>query len=149
MTKQPAKTGKQQAQDTRFKPGMSGNPSGRPHGSRHKTTLAVQALLDGEAEGLTRICIEKALEGDLTALRLCLDRIIPATKERPVKIKLYDTSTAAGIEQSNDAVIQAVAKGQLTPGEGEILSNILKERRASLEMIEFDKRLAALEEKLK
>ena len=57
-----------------FKPGTSGNPSGKPAGARNKTTLAVEALLDGEAEDLTRKAIELAKAGDMTALRLCLDR---------------------------------------------------------------------------
>jgi hypothetical protein len=67
----PAKTKKKQG----FKPGQSGNPSGRPHGSRNKATLALEALLDGEGEAITRKAIEKALEGDTAALRLCLERI--------------------------------------------------------------------------
>ena len=46
----PAKTKKKQG----FKPGQSGNPSGRPHGSRNKATLALEALLDGEGEAITR-----------------------------------------------------------------------------------------------
>src|SRR5215211_4292561 len=65
-----------------FQPGQSGNPSGRPPGSRNKTTLAVDALLDGEAETLTRKAIELAKAGDLVALRLCLDRICPPRKGR-------------------------------------------------------------------
>ena len=36
-----------------FPKGQSGNPSGRPVGARNKTSLAVEALFDGEAEGLT------------------------------------------------------------------------------------------------
>jgi hypothetical protein len=40
-------------QGARFLKGQSGNPSGRPRGARNKTTLAVEALLDGEAEALT------------------------------------------------------------------------------------------------
>jgi hypothetical protein len=66
-------TGKEQ--DTRFKPGQSGNPNGRPKGSLNATTLAAQALLDGEAETLTRKAVELAKGGDLAALRLCLDRL--------------------------------------------------------------------------
>ena len=54
-------------------PDVSGNPSGRSKDSRDKTTLAIAALLEGEAEGLTRKAIERALEGDATALRLCLE----------------------------------------------------------------------------
>jgi hypothetical protein len=63
---------------TRWRKGVSGNPAGKPKGARHKTTLAVQALLDGEAEALTRKCIELAKEGDTTALRLCMERLAPA-----------------------------------------------------------------------
>jgi Family of unknown function (DUF5681) len=59
----------------RFQPGRSGNPSGRPRGARHRATLAAEALLDGEAAALTRKAIERALEGDATAMRLCLERI--------------------------------------------------------------------------
>src|SRR6267378_2403412 len=41
-----------------FAPGQSGNPAGRPVGSRNKATLAIDALLDGEGEALTRKAIE-------------------------------------------------------------------------------------------
>ena len=71
----PAKTGEQQG--SRFRPGTSGNPSGRPAGSRHKTTLAIEALLDGDAEKLTRKAVDMALGGDTVALRLVMDRIAP------------------------------------------------------------------------
>src|SRR5438874_12919139 len=64
--------------------GTSGNPAGRPAGSRNRTTLAVQALLDGEAEALTRKAIELASNGDLNALRLCLDRVIPIRRDQPL-----------------------------------------------------------------
>jgi Family of unknown function (DUF5681) len=44
-----------------FQPGQSGNPSGRPKGARNKATLAVEALLENEAEALTRKVIDLAL----------------------------------------------------------------------------------------
>jgi len=50
-------------QSTRWPKGVSGNPAGRPKRARHKYLLAVEALLDGEAEGLTRKAIELALPG--------------------------------------------------------------------------------------
>jgi hypothetical protein len=58
-----------------FGAGQSGNPAGRPKGARNHTTRAVEALLDGEAEALTRKAIEMALDGDGPAMRLCLDRL--------------------------------------------------------------------------
>src|SRR5215204_7316148 len=77
-----------------FQPGQSGNPAGRPPGSRNKTTLAVDALLDGEAEALTRKAIELAKAGDMVALRLCLDRVCPPRKDRPVSFAMPELSTA-------------------------------------------------------
>ena len=81
-----AKTAKEQLGRRRGRPfakGASGNPLGRPAGSRHKTTLAMEALLDGEAEKLTRKAIDLALAGDMVALRLCLDRTIPPGETDP------------------------------------------------------------------
>ena len=57
-----------------FEKGTSGNPSGRPRGSRNATTLALEVLLDGQAQALTQKAIDLALTGDIPALRLCLDR---------------------------------------------------------------------------
>ena len=71
-------------QGGRFRKGVSGNPAGKPKGTRHRATLAAEALLDGEAEKLTRRAIEKALEGDASALRLCLERILPTGEPDPV-----------------------------------------------------------------
>ena len=67
-----------------FQKGRSGNPAGRRPGSRNRATLAAEALLEGEAQALTRKAIELALEGDTTALRLCLERIVPQRKSRVV-----------------------------------------------------------------
>ena len=54
----------------------AGNP-GKPKGTRHRATRAALALLEGEVEALTRRAIQAALEGDMTAMRLCIERIAP------------------------------------------------------------------------
>ena len=59
-----------------FSKGTSGNPAGRPPGSRDRATLLMESLLEGEAEQLTRKAIELALAGDIATLRLCLERLI-------------------------------------------------------------------------
>ena len=83
----------------RFRPG---NP-GRPKGTRHKTTLAIETLLEGEAEILTRKAIEMAKGGDITALRLCPDRIAPARKDRTIAFELPPVSTVADIVMASGA----------------------------------------------
>ena len=76
--------------------------SGRPKGSRNKATLAIECLLQGQAEALTQTAVAKALEGDCVALRLCMERIAPAPKDQPVSFSLpemnnpMDASKAAG-----------------------------------------------------
>ena len=89
----PANTGRKQ--DGKFTNGRSGNPSGRSQGSRNKVTLAVEELLGGEAEALTTKAVELALEGKTTALRLCLERICPPRKDRPVSFDLPTVETPA------------------------------------------------------
>ena len=73
----PERTGRKQG---RWSKGQSGNPHGRPRGTRNKATLAAQALLDGEAEALTRVCIKRALKGESVALRLAQETGVAAVK---------------------------------------------------------------------
>src|SRR5271166_907949 len=80
-----------------FKRGQSGNPSGKPKGSRNRTTLAIEALLEGEAEALTRVCIERAKAGDSTALRLAMERICPPLRERAMLFELQSVTSAADL----------------------------------------------------
>ena len=65
-------------------------------GTRHKATLAALALLNGEAEGLTRKAVELALAGDVTALRLCLERLVPPCREAPVRLNHPRLQTRGG-----------------------------------------------------
>jgi hypothetical protein len=149
MVKSSAKTEKKQGEGTRFKKGQSGNPSGKKPGTRHRATLAVEQLLDGESEALTRKAIELAMDGDLTALRLCLERICPPRKSRPIAINLPESKTAEGVALAQAAIVQTIADGELTPEEGKTLSDILEARRKSIESLELEKRVTELEERKK
>ena len=98
----------------RFAPG---NP-GRPQGARHRATVAALALLDGEAESLTRQAVTMALGGDVVALRLCLERIVPPRRDAPVAFALPAVQSAGDAAKAAAAVLAAVAGGDLTPTEG-------------------------------
>jgi hypothetical protein len=108
-----------------FVKGRSGNPRGRQVGARNKKTLAAAVLLEGEAEALTRKAVELALAGDPTALRLCIERIVPPCRERPVKFTLPPIENAADIAAAMNAVTAALARGIITPGEAERIANVV------------------------
>lgn len=137
---------KQRGPGRPFPAGQSGNPDGRPVGRRNATTLAVEALLDGEAEAITRRAINAALAGDLTAIKLILDRVAPPRKSRLIHIDLPDVSDARGVALAQAAVVAAVAGGELSTDEAAALSGLLEGRRKALETEELEARIRRLEQ---
>ena len=130
---------------TRGRPFKPGNP-GKPKGCKHKLTMAAQTLLDGEAAALTRKAIDMALEGDSTAMRLCLERICPPRKMRFVSLDLPEAKTAEGVADAQAAIVDAVAGGELTPDEGTAIAGILEARRKAIETLDHEGRIATLEQ---
>lgn len=121
-----------------------GNP-GKPKGTRHKATQACLAMLEGEAEALSRMAIETALAGDTTALRLCLERIAPARKDAPVQFELPPMRNAADAAMAAGAVLDAVGHGDLTPSEGAHVMALVETYRRTLETTELEARMCELE----
>jgi hypothetical protein len=109
-----------------------GNP-GRPKGARHKATVAALALLEGEAEALTRKAIELALQGDVTALRLTLERIVSPIRDTPVAFPLPPMTSAADASNAMAVVLEATAAGDLTPGEGAAVAALVEQYRKTPE----------------
>lgn len=128
-----------------FAPGQSGNPSGRPVGARHKTTLAIEALLEGQHEALTQKAIDKALEGDTVALRLCLDRIAPPRKDAPISFALPPITTAGDTVLASSALLEAVAAGDVTPDEAGRVMALLTSHKSLVEAGDLERRIEALE----
>lgn len=131
-----------------WKPGQSGNPAGRPKGSKNKATLLALAAMEGEIEAIVRSIIKAAKKGDMAAARLVVDKLIPAAKDRPIEIKLPSLSDIAGCQTAQGQLIRAVAGGDLMPGEGEHLSAMIEHQRKALEGADILARLDAIEERL-
>ena len=132
-------------ENTKFKPGQSGNPSGRPKGARNKSTIAAEALLDGESESLTRRCIDLAMEGDSTALRLCLSRILPVKRDRTIELDLPALEDSQDSLRAIGTVLEAVGSGMITPSEGQAVASLLETHRRTFEVEELERRLEVLE----
>ena len=141
----PANTGRKQS--ARFRPGTSGNPAGKAPGTRHRVTRAVEVLLEGEAEALTRKAVDMALGGDGPALRLCLDRIAPARKDLPVSFALPPIKSAADTVAASASLLGAVAAGDVTPDEAGRVMALLTSHRALVETGDLERRIEALEAK--
>ena len=126
-----------------FPKGRSGNPTGRRFGSRNKATMAALELLGDKAETLTRKAVEAALAGDPTAMRLCLERILP--RDRAVKFALPPINSAADIARAMAAVTAALAGGLITPAEGQAIAKMVTTFVQAIETSDFDRRLQMLE----
>ena len=130
-----------------FAKGVSGNPAGRPVGSRNKATLLALQLLEGEAEALTRKAVEQALEGDTTALRLCLERLVPPRKGRAIELDLPAITATVDLPPAFAALVAALARGDLTPDEAQTVGTLLEQHRRVLETADLERRVKALEER--
>jgi hypothetical protein len=126
--------------------GQSGNPAGTKRGSRHRASLLAESLFDGEADRLSRRCILSALQGDVQAMKLCIERILPPVRERPCSFKLPKIETINDASNALAMIIAGVTTGELLPREGESLSNIVNSFMKSIEMAQFEDRLCALEQ---
>jgi uncharacterized protein DUF5681 len=132
------------AGSTRGKPFQAGNP-GRPKGTRNVTTVALEALLDGQAQALTQKAIELALGGDLIALRICLDRILPPRKDRPVMFNFPVITNIAEAATTMSTVLTAVATGEITPSEASEISKLVDTYVKAVEATELTERISRLE----
>ena len=143
MADKTAKTDQQQKPHL-FKKGQSGNPKGRPAGSKHKVTIATLSLLEGEATALTRKAVELALDGDIQALRICLDRITPTLKatSKPIAARL---PAGGSLADQAAMVYEAARLGKITPDEAQTLMNLIQAQVKIKELTDMEERLAKLE----
>ena len=135
----------QQQRGRPFEKGLSGNPNGRPKGSRNATTLALEALLDGQANALTQKAIDLALGGDMAELRLCVDRILPPRKDRPVSFTLPTINSAQDAAAIVSSVLAAVAAGEITPTDAAEVGKLIDSYVKAYEIAELAERLERLE----
>ncbi len=128
----------------RFQPGQSGNPAGTRRGSKHRVTLAAEALLEGEVEKLARKAVDLALAGDTVALKLCLDRIMPMRRGRLIKFELPTLGTPSDLVAALSSIAASVARGELTIEEGQGIAAMLEGQRRAIETVELARQVDEL-----
>jgi Family of unknown function (DUF5681) len=146
-TDPPVNTGRNQ--DGRFRKGASGNPSGKPKGARHRTTIAIEELMGDHGENVTLRVLERAIKhSDMTAAKLVLERICPPRRGRPVKFKLPAITDIGSVLQAHAELLRLVGTGTLTAEEAQPISDLLTAHLKAVESTEIAARLAEVERQM-
>ena len=130
----------------RFRPGQSGNPRGRRPGARNKTSALALRLMDADAEPVILALIRAAKGGDVSAIRLVLERVAPMPRNRPVHFSVPSIESAADLGDAMGAILRAAADGELTPDEATAIASLVETRRRTIETLELEQRIARLEQ---
>ncbi len=132
-------------QGGRFQKGISGNPRGKPKGTRARITVLGEKLLQDDADTIVRAVIEAAKGGDPTAMRLCVERLIPVRKGRPIEFDLPPVETASDITKALGVIAKQMADGELSPDEAGAVASVIETQRRAIETVELEERLRTLE----
>ena len=124
-----------------FKRGQSGNPKGRPRGAIGKRAQFSQ-FLESYSNQLVEKVIELALTGDVNALRICIERIVPKTNREAIDIEIpekLDKETSRDISRK---ILKAIVDGKLSVDEGDKLIRLINNRCREFEFENTDSLLA-------
>ena len=130
-----------------FEKGRSGNPAGKPPGAMNKSSK-LRELLIPHAKELVNTLIALAKGGDVNALRLCIERLIPRVKSETVRFTFpegSDLSRAESLTQIGAELIKSIADERLTPEQGKAISDILEFQRKAIETEKIEGRITSLE----
>ena len=138
-------TPKPVANGGRWQKGQSGNPRGRPPGRPDARTKVSKALMD-DGHAVARVVIDAALDGDLQACNIILARIAPALKAQAERVA-FDFDPTAPTTQQIEAVLAAVAAGNLSPDAGQTIIASLGSLSDARAVEDLEARIITLEAK--
>jgi hypothetical protein len=127
--------------NTQFKPGQSGNPGGRPKG----TTSALRQLLAPAAPELINKAVTLALAGDVGAIRLCMERLLPPLRPQDEVISIERLSGT--LAEQGQRILNAMAEGKFSPDQAAKLLQALAGQARLVESDELEKRISILEKR--
>lgn len=126
-----------------FLPGLAPKSPGAPRGPR--ASDQIRALIEPHREALIARAVELALAGDPQALKLCLDRLAPTPRQEAEKVCIPGLAEAPTFAGRCDAVVRAIAAGNLAPEDGDRVLRALDTYRRAHAADNIEHRLARLE----
>ena len=127
-----------------FQPGVSGNPAGRPRGSRNKMTVLLETLVQKDLEAIIQSMNKRAKDGNVAAAKLCLN-VFGTRRGRAVMCDLPNLNTTDDVLTAMKIIIADVAAGELTPTEGNEFSNLVQRFVEMYGNFHFERRLREVE----
>jgi len=126
-----------------FKKGQSGNPAGKPKGTRDwRSKLREQ--LEEAGPDVVRGVINQAKAGDLQAIKIVMDRLVPPLKSTSAPASIHLPASSGFLERA-EAVFSAMAKGELPPDDAAALLGALANVMKAQEIDDLEGRIAAME----
>ncbi len=109
--------------------------------------MLLEALLDGKAEELTTKAITMAQGGDPAMMRLCIERLIPPRKDRPINFELPPLKTTQDASLAMLKILEGVARGELTPSEASEISKVIENYADTVRLTDLEQRISEMEQK--
>jgi len=126
----------------KFQPGESGNPDGRPVGSKDKRTQ-YRELFEPHADDLIQKAIDLALDGDTTCLKMCIDRLVSPFRAKDATITLDDIEGT--LTEKGEKIIAAMGNGEVTPSDASSMLSALAAQARIIEIDDLEQRIKRLE----
>ena len=126
--------------------GESGNPAGRPPGAPSTLTRLRAELSEVVPLILARL-VHAAIHGDVAAARLLLERVLPPLKPVEALAAPLPLPEGGALSDHGHAVLAAVSRGDLAPGQATALLGSLAALARLVEVDELERRITQLEKK--
>ena len=104
-----------------------------------------RSMLEPYAEGLIQLVVDRAMEGDMAALKLCVDRLCAPLRPTDRLVTIEGMADTQDLSSKGELILVNVAKGEITPSEASCLLNAISSQARILEADELERRITELE----
>jgi hypothetical protein len=116
-----------------FQKGVSGNPSGKPKGSRNKATILLESITEEKLEKVIHALVEKATWGNTKCIEILINKLVPAPKPHNTQLIEDDDEvtglkldTPEDIKRASEMIIKAMIAGKISAGEANDMMGMIE-----------------------